>query len=69
MMRDMLMPLRSAARDTEPVIVHSSGSGLPSRVATSIGRRKPEIPTCWIGTLAPWIREASLFCMSGSVAR
>ena len=30
-------------------------------------RRNPEMPTCWIGTLAPWMASCAASIMSGNV--
>ena len=35
----------------------------------NVGRRKLWMPTCWIGTLAPWMASWAASIMSGSVAR
>ena len=50
-MRLMLMPFFSASRLTVPVTLVSSTRAPPSRVRKRIGRRKFEMPTCWIRCL------------------
>ena len=59
-MRDILMPFFSASRLTEPVTEVSKMMSPPSRVWNWIGRRKFEIPTCWICCLAPLISQSIL---------
>ena len=67
-MRLMLMPFFSASNDTVPVTEVSSVTGSPERVLNRIGRRKLEMPTCWMVCFAPRIRLAGPFCRSGRVS-
>ncbi len=68
MMRLMLMPLRSASSETEPVTAVSSSTSPPARARKRTGSRKFEIPTCWMPVFAPLIRDSGPFCRSGRVA-
>ncbi len=68
-MRLMLMPFFSPIRLTVPVTEVSSVMSPPSRVWNRIGRRKLDMPTCWICALAPTIRLDGPFCRSGIEAR
>ena len=68
MMRLMLMPLRFASSETEPVTEVSSWTSPPARARKRTGRRKLEMPTCWMPVLAPLIRLSGPFCRSGSVS-
>ena len=68
-MRLMLMPFLFASSETEPVTEVSSWVSPPERVRKRIGRRKLEMPTCWMPVRAPLIRLSGPFCRSGSVAR
>ena len=67
-MRLMLMPFLFASSETEPVTEVSSWTSPPARVRKRTGRRKFEMPTCWMPVLAPLIRLSGPFCRSGSVA-
>ncbi len=68
MMRDILMPFSSAARETVPVTEVSRTSVSFFSVRNFSGRRKLEMPTWRIGTLAPRIPVAPEFCMSGRLS-
>ena len=54
---------------TVPVTLDSRVSSLPPLDRYFSGSRKLWMPTCWIGTFAPWIASWAACIMSGSEAR
>ena len=52
-----------------PLAIDLSSRVLPALVRYLSGSLKLWMPTCWIGTCAPWIASCAASIMSGNVPR